>query len=143
MNTFVVIVGVIIVVMVLLLVPVFMKSRKVNLTGKTDEKPEWMRSTPPAETMKATLAENEGVTLYNQDADENIAAPFAEQIEDILRAKLDSDPFNKFKIDLGTSEDGSLAIWVNETKYLSVNDLPDEELKQAFLEAVKKWEEGK
>jgi hypothetical protein len=143
MNTFVVIVGVIIVVMVLLLVPVFIKSRKVNLTGKTDEKPEWMRSTPPAETMKATLAENEGVTLYNQDADENIAAPFAEQIEDILRAKLDSDPFNKFKIDLGTSEDGSLAIWVNETKYLSVNDLPDEELKQAFLEAVKKWEEGK
>jgi hypothetical protein len=143
MNTFVVIVGVIIVVMVLLLVPVFIKSRKVNLTGKTDEKPEWMRSTPPAETMKATLAENEGVTLYNQDADENIAAPFAEQIEDILRAKLDSDPFNKFKIDLGTSEDGSLAIWVNGTKYLSVNDLPDEELKQAFLEAVKKWEEGK
>jgi hypothetical protein len=143
MNTFVVIVGVIIVVMVLLIVPVFIKSRKVNLTGKTDEKPEWMSSTPPAETMKATRAENEGVTLYNQDADEKIAAPFAEQIEDILRAKLDSDPFNKFKIDLGTSEDGSLEIWVNGTKYASVNDLPDEELKQAFLEAVKKWEEGK
>ena len=137
------VVGVIIVVMVLLLVPVFIKSRKVNLTGKTDEKPEWMSSTPPAETMNATRAENEGVTLYNQDADEKIAAPFAEQIEDILRAKLDSDPFNKFKIDLGTSEDGSLEIWVNGTKYASVNDLPDEELKQAFLEAVKKWEEGK
>jgi hypothetical protein len=143
MNTFLCVVGVIIVVMVLLLVPVFMKSRKVNLTGKTDEKPEWMRSTPPAETMKATLAENEGVTLYNQDADEKVAAPFAEQIEDILRAKLDSDPFNKFKIDLGTSEDGSLEIWVNGTRYDSVNDLPDEELKQAFLEAVKKWGEGK
>ena len=143
MNTFVVIVGVIVVVMVLLIVPVFIKSRKVNLTGKTDEKPEWMRSTPPAETMKATRAENEGVTLYNQDADEKVAAPFAEQIEDILRAKLDSNPFNKFKIDLGTSEDGSLEIWVNGTKYSSVNDLPDEELKQAFLEAVKKWEEGK
>jgi hypothetical protein len=143
MNTFFCVVGVIIVVMVLVLVPVFIKSRKVNLTGKTDEKPEWMSSTPPAETMKATLAENEGVTLYNQDADEKVAAPFAEQIEDILRAKMDSDPFNKFKIDLGTSEDGTLEIWVNETKYASVNDLPDEELKQAFLEAVKKWEEGK
>ena len=114
MNTFVVIVGVIIVVMVLLLVPVFIKSRKVNLTGKTDEKPEWMRSTPPAETMNATLAENEGVTLYNQDAGEKIAAPFAEQIEDILRAKLDSDPFNKFEIDLGNQRGwfaGNLGQW--------------------------------
>ena len=143
MDIFFVVLGVIIVVMVLLLVPVFTKSKKVNLTGKTDEKPEWMSSTPPVETMNATRAENEGVTLYNQDADEKIAAPFAEQIEDILRAKLDSDPFNKFKIDLGTSEDGTLEIWVNETKYASVNDLPDEELKQAFLDAVKKWEEGK
>jgi hypothetical protein len=141
--TIVIVGGIVVLILVGLLALMFMKSNQVNLTGKTDEKPEWMSSTPPAETMKATLAENEGVTLYNQDADEKIAAPFAEQIEDILRAKLDSNPFNKFKIDLGTSEDGSLEIWVNGTKYSSVNDLPDEELKQAFLGAVKKWEEGK
>jgi hypothetical protein len=141
--TIMIIGGIVVLVSVGLLALMFMKSNQVNLTGKTDEKPEWMRSTPPAETMKATLAENEGVTLYNEDADEKIAAPFAEQIEDILRAKLDSDPFNKFEIDLGTGADGSLEIWVNGTKYFSVNELPDEELKQAFHEAVKKWEEGK
>ena len=143
MNTFVVIVGVIVVVMVLLIVPVFIKSRKVNLTGKTDEKPEWMRSTPPTETMEATRADNEGVTIFNYDAGEKIAAPFAEQIEDILRAKLESDPFNKFKIDFGTAKDGSLEIWVNEKMYTSVDEIPDAGLKQAFHEAVKTWESNK
>ena len=133
--------GVIILILVGMLALMFMRSNEVNLTGKTEDKPEWMRSTPPKETMAATRTENEGVTIFNYDEGEKIAAPFAEQIEDILRAKLKSDPFNKFDIDLGTAKDGSLEIWVNGTKYESVNELPDEELKKAFHEAVKKWDE--
>ena len=117
----------------------FIKSNQVNLTGKTNDKPEWMRAMPPQETTDATRAENEGVTIFNYDEGEKIAAPFAEQIEDILRAKLKSDPFNKFDIDLGTAADGSLEIWVNGTRYESVKALPDEKLKNAFHEAVKKW----
>ena len=134
---------VVILISVGLLALVFMKSNQVNLTGKTDDKPEWMRSTPPTETMEATRADNEGVTIFNYDAGEKIASPFAEQIEDILRAKLDSDPFNKFKIDFGTAKDGSLEIWVNEKMYTSVDEIPDAGLKQAFHEAVKKWESNK
>lgn len=133
--------GVIILILVGMLALMFMRSNEVNLTGKTEDKPEWMRSTPPKETMAATRTENEGVTIFNYDEGEKIAAPFAEQIEDILRAKLKSDPFNKFDIDLGTAKDGSLEIWVNGTKYESVNELPDEELKKAFHEAVKRWDE--
>jgi hypothetical protein len=134
---------VVILISVGLLALVFMKSNQVNLTGKTDDKPEWMRSTPPTETMEATRADDEGVTIFNYDAGEKIAAPFAEQIEDILRAKLDSDPFNKFTIDFGTAKDGSLEIWVNEKMYTSVDEIPDAGLKQAFYEAVKKWESSK
>jgi len=135
--------GIVVLILVGLLALMFMRSNQVNLTGKTDDKPEWMRSTPPQETMDATRAENEGVTIFNYDEGEKIAAPFAEQIEDIIRAKLNSDPFNKFDIDLGTAADGSLEIWVNGTKYESVKELPDEKLKVAFNEAVKKWNEGK
>jgi hypothetical protein len=135
--------GIVVLVSVGLLALMFMKSNEVKLTGKTDDKPEWMHSTPPKETMDAARADDEGVTLFDHDAGERIAAPFAEQIEDILRAKLESDPFNRFEIDLGTSKDGLLEIWVNGAKYDSVNDLPDEELKQAFLGAVKKWESTK
>ncbi|MCA2001705.1 MAG: hypothetical protein LDL51_07565 [Chloroflexi bacterium] len=122
---------------------VFIKSNQVELTGKTEDKPEWMKTTPPQETTAATRAEDEGVTLYNHDEGERLAAPFAEQIEDILRAKLNSDPFNQFRIDLGTGKDGSLEIWVNGKMYASVDELPDERLKQAFREAVKKWEREK
>jgi hypothetical protein len=122
---------------------VFMKSNEVQLTGKTEDKPEWMSSTPPVESVAASRADDEGVTLYDHDAGERLAAPFAEQIEDILRAKLDSDPFNKFEIDFGTGKDGSLEIWVNGKMYPSMEELPDEGLKQAFREAVKKWEKSR
>ncbi len=143
LMTILIIGGIVVLISVGLLAWMFMKSNEVNLTGKTDDKPEWMHSTPPTETINATRADDEGVTIFDHDVGEKIAAPFAEQIEDILRAKLDSDPFNKFDIDLGTGKDGSLEIWVNGTKYESVNELPDEGLKNAFREAVKKWEEKK
>jgi hypothetical protein len=135
--------AIVILISVGLLAWVFMKSNEVQLTGKTENKPEWMSSTPPAETVAASRSDDEGVTLYDHDAGERLAAPFAEQIEDILRAKLDSDPFNKFEIDFGTGKDGSLEIWVNGKMYAGVDELPDEGLKQAFREAVKKWEKSK
>jgi hypothetical protein len=135
--------GIVVLISVGLLALMFMKSNEVQLTGKADTKPDWMRSEPPQETMNATRADNEGVTSFNYDEGEKLAAPFAEQIEDILRAKLDSDPFNKFKIDFGTGKDGSLEIWVNEKMYASVDEIPDEGLRKAFHEAVKKWEKGK
>ena len=135
--------GIVVLISVGLLAIMFMKSNQVNLTGKTEDKPEWMHSAPPKETIEATRADDKGVTLFDHDAGEKLAAPFAEQIEDILRAKLDSDPFNKFEIDLGTAEDGSLEIWVNGIKYSSVEEIPDKGLKQAFHAAVKKWEKGK
>ena len=135
--------AIVILISVGLLALVFMKSNQVQLTGKTEDKPEWMRSTPPKETLAATRADDEGVTLYNNDPGEKIASPFAEQIEDILRAKLDSDPFNKFEIDFGSASDGSLEIWVNGKMYPSVEEIPDAGLKHAFHEAVKKWESEK
>jgi hypothetical protein len=135
--------AIVILVSVGLLALVFMKSNQVQLTGKTEDKPEWMKSTPPQETMTATRADDEGVTLYDHDKGERIASPFAEQIEDILRARLDSDPFNKFEIDLGTGKDGSLEIWVDGKMYASVDKIPNEGLKKAFREAVEKWEKSK
>jgi hypothetical protein len=135
--------AIVILVLVGVLALVFMKSNEVQLTGKTEDKPEWMKSTPPKETMAASRADDEGVTLYDHDAGERLASPFAEQIEDILQAKLDSDPFNKFKIDLGTGKDGSLEIWVDGKMYASVDEIPDAGLKKAFREAVEKWEKSK
>ena len=132
--------GVMIVVALVMLALVFMKSNQVNLTEKTDGKPEWMHAMPPAETVAATLKDGEGVALFDHDEGEKLAAPFAEQIEDVLRAKVESDPYLKsFNIDFGTAPDGGLEIWVNGEKYDGVANLPDEQLKKTFLQVVQEW----
>ena len=144
MMTTIVLGGIAILITVGVIAFLFIKSNQVNLTGKTDEKPEWMRSNPPAETIAATKAEGEGVTIYNLDEGEKLASPFAEQIEDILRAKLEADPILKnLKVDLGTGKNGNLEFWVNGEKYTGIDELPDEGLKKAVREAVKSWESRK
>lgn len=127
-----------------LLAFMFMKANQVNLTGKTEEKPEWMSSNPPAETIAATKAEGEGFTLFNHDEGEKVASPFAEQIEDILRKKLETHPVLKnFKVDIGTGKDYGFEFWVNDKKYASIEELPNEELKVLFRETVQDWESRK
>ena len=136
--------GIMVLISVVLLALVFLKSNQVNLTEKTDGKPEWMHALPPEETVAATMKDGEGITLYDHDEGEKLAAPFAEQIEDILRAKAESDPYLKsFDIDFGTSSDGGLAIWVDGTKYDGVASLPDENWKKTLLQVVKDWNSRK
>ena len=129
---------------VVLLALVFLKFNQVNLTEKTDGKPEWMHALPPEETVAATMKDGEGITLFDHDEGEKLAAPFAEQIEDILRAKAENDPYLKsFDIDFGTASDGGLEIWVDGTKYEGVACLPDEKLKETLLQVVKDWNSRK
>lgn len=136
--------GVMVLTALILLAFVFMKSNQVNLLEKTDDKPEWMQSTPPEESVAAPLQDGEGVTLYDSDEGELLSTPFAEQIEDVLRAKTSSDPYLKsFDIDFGTAPDGGLEIWVNGEKYDGVANLPDERLKQTLLQVVKDWNSRK
>ncbi len=132
--------GIALVGIIVLFVFMFRKSNTVNLTGNTEEKPAWMRETPPAETLGALLRDGEKVTVYDFDQGEKLAAPFTEQIEDIFRAKIEADPdLNHYQVDLGSAPDGTLEIWVNDKKYTNVNELPDNRLKRAFRESVTKW----
>lgn len=113
-------------------------ARRVNLTRTPEgQKPEWMHTTPPPETMAATQAEGEGVALYNYDKGENLAAPFAEQIEDILKSRLSADPdLRSYDIDLGTGPDGGLEIRIGDKIYTSIEQIPDLRLREAFTQAV-------
>ncbi|MBT3314417.1 MAG: hypothetical protein HN390_07360 [Anaerolineae bacterium] len=140
------IIGAIAVVVILgIIVALITQSRRVNLTkpNTSEEKPEWMRATPPKETMAATLADGEGITLFNHDEGERLASPFAEQIEDILQALLKNDPqLSSLKVDLGTSDSGTLEFWVNGKKHDRIEDIPNKALRDAILQAVKKWEKN-
>ena len=133
--------GVALAVALVLFLAVLLRSRKVNLTDSGEDQPEWRRETPPPETIAATKRDHQqGVSTFDHDAGERLAAPFAEQIEDILRAKLEKDPYlQQFNVDLGTSSDGSLEIWVNDQVYNEIEALPDDRLKQAFRQAIDQW----
>lgn len=135
--------GIALVAIILIFVFLFRNSNTVNLTGNTEDKPDWMRNTPPAETLGRLLAEGKKVTVFDYDEGEKVAAPFTEQIEDIFRARIEADPNIKhYQIDLGSASDGTLEFWVNDKKYTNVNDLPDNKLKQAFRDSVTKWNKG-
>lgn len=127
-------------VVVIALVLLFRKGNKIDLTSPTDTKPEWMRQTPPAETVAATLADEEGVQVFNQDPGEKLAAPFAEQIEDIVQARLAEHPeLSKYHVDFGTAPDGGLEIHVNDQAFPEIDALPDESLKRLIHEAIETW----
>ena len=135
-------VAVALVTIIVIFVFLFRNSNTVNLIGNTEDKPDWMRETPPAETLGALLREGKKVTVFDYEEGEKLAAPFTEQIEDIFRAKIEADPdLNHYQVDLGSAPDGTLEIWVNDKKYTNVNDLPDDKLKRVFRASVVKWNE--
>jgi hypothetical protein len=141
MTTLGVLLGIILIIVIVVFIFLFRNARKANLTGNTEDKPAWMRETPPAETLGALMKDGKKVSVYDYDEGEKLASPFTEQIEDIFRAKIEADPnLNHYQVDLGSAPDGTLEIWVNDKKYTDVNDLPDEGLKKAFRESVAKWE---
>jgi hypothetical protein len=135
------IVGLLAVVFVVaLLIWTIKKTREKTLIPPGEQKPDWIRSMPPAETLAATHEENKNFQIFDHDTGEKLASPFAEQIEDILTSMLKKDPSLKsYKIDLGTAPDGALEIWVNETKYNNIEALPDPRLKEFFQAAVERW----
>ncbi len=127
-----------------LLAWLYSRTRRINLTHaqSPNEKPQWMSTTPPPETTAATQAGQGYVGLYGQEENEHVAAPFVEQIEDILRARLRNDPsLADFNVDLGAAPDGGLEIWVDGTCYNGIDAVPNPQLREAFKEAIKRWEE--
>lgn len=131
--------GIVAVLVILIIWGLLLRSaRRVNLTRTPEgQKPEWMRTTPPAETLAATQADGEGTALYDHKEGENEAAAFAEQIEDILHAQLRADPsLRSYDVDLGTGLDGGLEIRVGDKRYSDIKEIPDERLRAAIRQAV-------
>jgi hypothetical protein len=115
-------------------IPVVLRARKIDLTPT-------LKTPPPQETLDALKEDGEGPGLFDQDNGEKIAAPFAEQIEDILSARIKTDPgLASVKVDLGTAPDGSLQIWVDEVCYTEITKIPNEKLRQALQESIRAWE---
>ena len=118
--------------------------RGVDLAGSQspDQKPDWVRTTPPSETVAALQADDEAFGLYDQDKGEALASAFVEQIEDIVCSRLAQDPsWAGTRVDFGTASDGGLLILINGESYSNIKDIPDGRLREIIQEAVKSWEQ--
>ena len=135
-GAFLVIVGIVVVILLA-------RMRRVDLTSPPvpGEKPPWIATDPPPETVAATRADGEDGALWDYDPGESVAAPFSEQIEDIIRSRIAADPqVYGTGFDLGTAEDGSIEFWVDGQKYGTIDELPSERLRQIVREAVRYWD---
>jgi hypothetical protein len=64
----------------------------------------------------------------------------SEEIEELVRAKLAAYPdLAHAKLDFGSTADGSLEIWIDQTHYRSAEEIPDPRLRQAVQAAVREW----
>jgi len=138
--------GISVVVIVLIYVIFVLQRRRVDLTHAKSpgQKPEWIKTTPPPETVVATQADGEGIGLYDYDAGEGIAAAFVEQIEDIVHARLGEDPaLAGIDVDFKTAPGGALEICVDGESYADVGDIPDERLRELVRRAIERWEQGR
>jgi len=133
---------------IVLLIAAYAVAARAGKAGRTPyregRKPDWMRTTPPKETIAAAQADGEGISLYRREAGEKIASPFAEQVEDIVQARLKTIPeLASVHIDFGTLPDGGLEISVDGTSYEDIRQIPDERLRRVIREAVESWDQGK
>ncbi len=70
-------------------------------------------------------------------ASERVASPAAEQIEEMVRQRLEQFPdLAGTPLDFGTGPGGELEIWVGESRYDSVEAIPDARIRQAVAEAA-------
>ena len=71
------------------------------------------------------------------DPDEFRASPISEQIEGMVKLRLQSYPdLSQVDLDFGTAMDDSLDIWVDGERYQAIEDIPDARIRKAIADAV-------
>jgi len=71
------------------------------------------------------------------DPDEFRASPISEQIEGMVKLRLQAYPdLSQVDLAFGTAMDGSLDIWVDGERYQAVENIPDARIRKAVAEAV-------
>ncbi len=134
--------GVAVLLIIVICVLFILQRRRVDFTHSKSpgQKPEWLRTSPPEETVAATQADGEGVTLYDYDKGERMASAFVEQIEDVLRARLQEDSLlAAMDVDFGTAPDGRLEVWVDGERYVDIDLIPNAHLWEVIRQAVASW----
>jgi|GEM_PF-3000731 len=83
------------------------------------------------------LSEASPIASIKFDPDEFRASPISEQIEGMVKLRLQSYPdLSQVDLDFGTAMDDSLDIWIDGERYQAVEDIPDARIRKAIADAV-------
>jgi hypothetical protein len=75
------------------------------------------------------------------EAEKNISSlSIVQQIDTVLQARLADSPLDKRGIRLQESIQGGVEVYVGLQKFLTVDDVPDEAIKNAIRAAIAEWE---
>lgn len=75
--------------------------------------------------------------------DERPATPpnsIISQIDAILQARIAGTPLDERRVFLAQAPDGGVIVYVGMTRYMSVDDVPDAEVKAVIRAAISEWE---
>jgi len=83
-----------------------------------------------------------GDPAEDPEVEEYQAAAASEAIEELVNQKLAKIPgLAGRRIDFGSAADGSLEIWIGDQRYTSIDEIPDQRIRQAVREAVASFNE--
>ncbi len=77
------------------------------------------------------------------DQKQALQISIAAQIDRILQNKLRLSPFNNHSMKIIESQDGGIAVIIDDKSYESVYDVADNNFKKLIQESVAEWEQNK
>ena len=132
--------GTAIVVVFALLLALAGRSRRLGQGSSADAAAKPAPPPSPADDSTTQHIDAARTTPSSERKREHLAAAFAEQIEDLWRARLMTHPaLVGLDVDLGTAADGSLEVFVDGQSYTDISQVPDKDLREALLAAVSDW----
>lgn len=86
------------------------------------------------------IAPPQSATVAKEDRPASSPTSIVGQIDQILQARLAGTPLEERGIFLTQSPEGGVMVYVGLTKYMSIDDVPDAEIRTAIRSAISEWE---
>lgn len=97
-------------------------------------------NTPTPQTPLQPIAQTPAI-IAKEDRPSAPATSIVGQIDSVLQERLTGTSLQERGVFLAQSPDGGVMVYVGLTKYMSVDDVPDAEIKAAIRAAITEWED--
>ena len=96
--------------------------------------------TPPLATPLSQPPAQRSAIIAKEDRPSTPANSIVAQIDSILQTRIAGTSLEERGVFLAQSPEGGVMVYVGLTKYLGVDEVPDEEIKSAIRGAIAEWE---